>query len=55
MVEKLTLLDLGLETSFEGRDGSPGTACLAINKVDTILLVEECIRRFARLAGDVFD
>ena len=47
--------DLGLETRLDGVDGPPGAAVLAGDEEDTVLLDEERVGRFARLARNVFD
>lgn len=50
-----TLASLGLETRLDGRDGSCGTAGLALQEEQTVLLGENSIGRFAGLAGNVLD
>lgn len=51
----LPLADLGRETSLDSRDGTPGTAGVAGNEVETVFsLVELGVGGSARFAGDVF-
>lgn len=50
-----TLASLGLETRLDGRDGSCGTAGLALQEEQTVLLGENSIGRFAGLAGNVLN
>ena len=47
--------DLGLETALDRVDRAPRSARLAGDEEDTVLLDEESIWGFARLASDVFD
>jgi len=52
----LSLADLGRETGLDGSDGTPGTAAVAGDEVQSVLtLVELGIGAAASLAGDVFD
>lgn len=50
-----SLADLRLETSLDRVDRTPGSAGLARDEEDTVLLDEESIWGFARLTSDVLD
>lgn len=47
--------DLRLETGLDRVDGAPRPARLARHEEDTVLLREDRVRGFARLARNVFD
>ena len=50
-----TLSDLSLETTFNRTDRPPGPTGHAGHEEDTVLLRQEGIKRFARLASDILN